>query len=43
MGNTNKYYAAALALGWTFKVKPVTTIFSEILESHIISAGSATS
>jgi membrane-associated phospholipid phosphatase len=39
MGNTNKYYAAALALGWTFKVKPVTTIFSEILESHIISGG----
>jgi membrane-associated phospholipid phosphatase len=39
MGNTNKYWAGALALGWVFKVKPVTTVTSEILESHIISGG----
>jgi membrane-associated phospholipid phosphatase len=39
MGNTNKYYVAALVTGYTLRVEPLTVIPAQILESHMISAG----
>lgn len=39
MGNTNKWYVAALATGYTFRIEPLTVIPAQILESHMISAG----
>jgi hypothetical protein len=39
MGNTNKYYVAALVTGYTLRIEPLTVIPAQILESHMISAG----
>jgi membrane-associated phospholipid phosphatase len=39
MGITNKYYVGALVLGYTFRVRPLIVIPSQILESHLIGGG----
>jgi len=39
MGNTNKWYVAALVTGYSFRIEPLTVIPAQILESHMLSAG----
>ncbi len=39
MGNTNKYYFGVLATGYIFKIKPLTEISAQLLESHFIAGG----
>ncbi len=39
MGNTNRYYFGALAVGYFTRSRPLTTIAAQILECHLIAGG----
>jgi len=39
MGRTNPFYAAALGAGYAFDVRPLRTVPTEILESHLLAGG----
>ncbi|MCP4633420.1 MAG: hypothetical protein GY855_10885, partial [candidate division Zixibacteria bacterium] len=39
MGKTNRYYFGGLAVGYVLKIKPLTLISAQILESHFIAGG----
>jgi membrane-associated phospholipid phosphatase len=36
MGIMNKYYFAALGIGYIFKINPLTTVAAQIIESHLM-------